>query len=61
VTAVGVDLGTTNSVVAVVSSRAASVVPGPDGKRLVPSVVSFQSQSVVVGEPALRGSGADTF
>ena len=38
---VGIDLGTTNSLVAIVEDGVPRVLPGPDGQNLVPSVISF--------------------
>jgi molecular chaperone DnaK len=52
--AVGIDLGTTNTVVAAVRSGIAGTIPDPEGYRLLPSVVSFlPSGSVAVGTAAL--------
>jgi molecular chaperone DnaK len=52
--AVGIDLGTTNTVVAAVRDGVAGTIPDPEGVRLIPSVVSFlPSGSVAVGRPAL--------
>ncbi|MDA8231654.1 MAG: Fe-S protein assembly chaperone HscA [Magnetospirillum sp.] len=51
--AVGIDLGTTNSVVAVARDGKAEVLRGEDGRGLVPSVVHYGDDgSVVVGEKA---------
>jgi molecular chaperone DnaK len=53
--AVGIDLGTTNTVVAAVKDGVAGTIPDPQGVRLIPSVVSFHpSGSVVVGRGALE-------
>jgi len=53
--AVGIDLGTTNTVVAAVRDGVASTLADPDRHRLIPSVVSFlPSGSVAVGRPALE-------
>src|SRR5499427_4635288 len=50
---VGIDLGTTNSLVAIVEDGAPKVIPGPDGSRLVPSVIYFdESGTVLVGNSA---------
>ena len=50
---VGIDLGTTNSLVAFMQGDAPTVIPGEDGDRLVPSVVAFdQEQGFVVGNAA---------
>lgn len=53
-TIVGIDLGTTNSLVAVVREGIAEAVAGPDGKSvLVPSIVHFRPDgSMVVGDAA---------
>jgi molecular chaperone DnaK len=52
--AVGIDLGTTNSLVAYVKDRTPVVIPGPDGGTLVPSVVSFQLDNLFVGAAAKK-------
>src|SRR5271166_1201603 len=50
---VGIDLGTTNSLVAFMDLTGPRIVPGADGDKLVPSVVSIQPNGeVVVGNPA---------
>ena len=50
---VGIDLGTTNSLVAIVEDGVPRVIPAPDGTRLVPSVITFdEAGNVVVGNPA---------
>src|SRR5260221_111579 len=50
---IGIDLGTTNSLVAYMDLTAPKVIPGEDGDRLVPSVVSLtRSGEIVVGNPA---------
>jgi molecular chaperone DnaK len=53
---VGIDLGTTNSLVAVVDSGFPYVIAAADGQRLTPSVVHFPGpdQAPVVGHPASR-------
>jgi molecular chaperone DnaK len=52
--AVGIDLGTTNTVVAAVRDGVAQTLGDPQGLRLIPSVVSFHpSGSVLVGRAAL--------
>jgi molecular chaperone HscA len=51
--AVGIDLGTTNSLVAVVANGAPACLPGDDGSTIVPSVVHYAPDgSVVVGRSA---------
>ena len=52
---VGIDLGTTNSLVAYMQGDTPVVIPGEDGERLLPSVVAFNDQSsagFVVGNAA---------
>ena len=50
---IGIDLGTTNSVVAVADASGARVLAGEDGEKLIPSVVSFHpSGDVLVGAAA---------
>ncbi len=52
--AVGIDLGTTNSVVAVLEGGDPVVVPNAEGSRTTPSVVAFKDGEVLVGEVAKR-------
>jgi len=53
--AVGIDLGTTNSVVAVYEGGEPAVIPNAEGHRTTPSVVAFsKSGEVLVGEVAKR-------
>jgi molecular chaperone DnaK len=52
---IGIDLGTTNSVVAVVEGGEPKVIANAEGNRLTPSVVAFtDKQEILVGEPARR-------
>ena len=52
---IGIDLGTTNSVVAVVEGGEPIVIPNPEGERITPSVVAFRENGeVLVGSPAKR-------
>ena len=52
---IGIDLGTTNSVVAVMEGGDVTVIPTQEGSRLTPSVVAFTSKGeVLVGDPAKR-------
>lgn len=58
--AVGIDLGTTHSLVAAVRSSQADVLPDAQGRRLTPSVVRYQQDgSVVVGWEALEQIAQD--
>ncbi len=53
--AVGIDLGTTNSVVAVLEAGEPTVIPNAEGGRTTPSIVGFsKSGEVLVGEVAKR-------
>ncbi|MDR1387852.1 MAG: molecular chaperone DnaK [Propionibacteriaceae bacterium] len=53
--AVGIDLGTTNSVVAVLEGGEPTVIPNAEGQRTTPSVVAFaKNAEVLVGEVAKR-------
>src|SRR5579875_3773048 len=53
--AVGIDLGTTNSVVAVLEAGEPTVIPNAEGSRTTPSVVGFsRTGEVMVGEVAKR-------
>ena len=50
---IGIDLGTTNTVVAVVTNGQAAAIPDETGRTLLPSVVSFHpSGNVLVGRDA---------
>ncbi len=55
--AVGIDLGTTNSLIATVRSGEAIVLPDEEGRYLLPSVVRFRAEgSPQIGYPALDAS-----
>ncbi|MCP9451843.1 MAG: molecular chaperone DnaK [Nitrospira sp.] len=49
---VGIDLGTTNSLIAYMDQGVPRVIPGPDGRTMVPSVVAMTDQGLVVGDEA---------
>jgi molecular chaperone DnaK len=52
--AVGIDLGTTNSVIAVLEGGDPTVIANAEGNRTTPSIVSFKDGEVLVGEVAKR-------
>src|SRR5437588_12740419 len=53
--AVGIDLGTTNSAVAVLEGGEPTVIPNAEGQRITPSVVGFsKGGEILVGEVAKR-------
>jgi molecular chaperone DnaK len=51
---IGIDLGTTNSVVSVMEGKEPKVIPNRDGNRTTPSVVAFKDDEIQVGEVAKR-------
>jgi len=56
----GIDLGTTNSVVAVMIGNEPTVISNQEGSRLTPSVVSWtKEKEILVGEPAKRRAVLD--
>lgn len=58
--AVGIDLGTTNSLVATVRSTSAETLPDLDGKHLLPSVVRYmRAGEVIVGDEAKDTAASD--
>ena len=53
--AVGIDLGTTNSAIAVLEGGEPTIIPNAEGGRTTPSVVAFsKSGEILVGEIAKR-------
>jgi len=52
--AVGIDLGTTNSVIATLDGGDPTIIPNAEGARTTPSVVAFKDGEVLVGEVAKR-------
>lgn len=50
----GIDLGTTNSVVSIIENKNPVVLENPNGKRTTPSVVAFKNGDTIVGEVAKR-------
>src|SRR3954471_10494704 len=53
---IGIDLGTTTSLVAFVRDGKPQVITDCNGAALLPSVVFYGEQGVIVGEPARRGA-----
>lgn len=51
---IGIDLGTTNSVVAIIEDGKPKVLENPNGKRTTPSVVAFKNGEIIIGEIAKR-------
>ncbi len=49
---VGIDLGTTNSLVAYMKDGTPCVIPGRTGRNMVPSVVAMTDNGLIVGDPA---------
>lgn len=53
-TIVGIDLGTTNSCIAVMEGSQVKVLENADGMRTTPSVVAFKGEEIIVGQQAKR-------
>ncbi|HEX9284088.1 MAG TPA: molecular chaperone DnaK [Nitrospirales bacterium] len=49
---VGIDLGTTNSLVAYMKGKTPTVIAGPEGRTMVPSVVAYTPTGILVGDAA---------
>ena len=48
----GIDLGTTNSLIAYMDAQTPRVIPGRNGRAMVPSVVALTDNGLLVGDPA---------
>jgi molecular chaperone DnaK len=51
---IGIDLGTTNSAVAIVEAGDSVIIPNSEGRRTTPSVVAFTDKDRRIGDPAKR-------
>lgn len=51
---IGIDLGTTNSAVAVMEGGSPKIIPTAEGRNTFPSIVAFKGDDVTVGDPAKR-------
>ncbi|MBE6114982.1 MAG: molecular chaperone DnaK [Erysipelotrichaceae bacterium] len=51
---IGIDLGTTNSCVAIMEGGEVKVIPNPEGNRTTPSVIAFKNGERIVGDAAKR-------
>ncbi len=49
---IGIDLGTTQSVLAFSSDGKTTIIPNDQGNRLTPSIVSFKDNEILVGDAA---------
>lgn len=58
---IGIDLGTTNSAVAILEGGKATIIPSAEGGRTVPSIVTIKGSDIVVGEIAKRQAVANPF
>ena len=51
---IGIDLGTTNSAVAVMQGGSPTIIPTSEGRNTFPSIVAFKNNETIVGDPAKR-------
>lgn len=56
---IGIDLGTTNSAVAILEGGKATIIPSAEGGRTVPSIVTIKGNDIIVGEVAKRQAVAN--
>ncbi len=58
--AIGIDLGTTNSLIAVWKDGAAQLIPNKFGEYLTPSIISMdENNHILVGKPAVSGNDSN--
>ena len=58
---IGIDLGTTNSAVAILEGGKATIIPSAEGGRTIPSIVTIKGNDIIVGEVAKRQAVANPF
>src|SRR5690606_23833041 len=51
---IGIDLGTTNSAIAVMEGGSPKIIPTAEGRNTYPSIVSYKGDDVTVGDAAKR-------
>lgn len=56
---IGIDLGTTNSVVSIIENNVPKVLENPNGQRTTSSVVAFKNNEIIVGQAAKRLAETD--
>jgi Fe-S protein assembly chaperone HscA len=57
---IGIDLGTTNSLVAIVENGTPKIIPDKDGNHLLPSVVHFGENEILIGKKAKEKKSIDS-
>ncbi|MDP3728885.1 MAG: molecular chaperone DnaK [bacterium] len=56
---IGIDLGTTNSAVAILEGGKATIIPSAEGGRTIPSIITIKGNDIIVGEIAKRQAVAN--
>ncbi len=54
---IGIDLGTTQSVVSYTSDGKTTIIPNDQGNRITPSIVGFTQSEILIGDPAYNQMG----